>query len=323
METNNPIKAKSQNVIDSSKIVDYMRCPRYFFFRHILGWRTESPNNHLVFGTAWHLAMEHLLLHGYGDKAIIDAFNLFLEEYRKTFTSETDELFAPKTPDNAFLVLAKYAQHYDGELEDLDVLYTEIAGSVAVDETHSLAFRMDSIIRNNVTGRVFSREHKTGSRLWMWDEQWLLGIQPATYSHVLYCLYPRDEVDCVEMNGCFFIKRKKDPYDFHRYEVRKRKDQMQVWMDTVRYYLWEIDREYEMLEDYDETQEVLPVFPMRPTNCIDYGRVCEYQDFCLAWSNPLRRMYEPPIGFVKEYWDPMEREAKHKFDFEKKNYADN
>lgn len=304
-----------QNKLDSSKLDDMERCPRYFFYRHVLGWEIEAPNNHLVFGTSWHIAMEHLLLNGYGDSSVIEAHNKMLAEYRKEFAPETDELFSPKDPNNAFVVLAQYAMKYQKELENLEVIYTEIAGEVAIDADHTIAFRMDSILREKDSGLIFSREHKTGSRTHLWDDQWLLARQPGTYSHVLYCLYPYEQVKGIEMNGSFFIKRKKDPFDFRRYVLKKRKDQMQVWMDNTSYYVNQVNHEYDILGDCTENEEVLNAFPLRAHNCFDYYRTCTYHDFCLAWPNPLRKMHEPPLGFRIRYWNPLEREAKQTFKF--------
>jgi len=319
------IQLLSDNKRDSSKLKDYQRCPRHFFYRHVLGWESDSLSNHLVFGTSWHLAMEHLLLNGYNDNSVIKAFDAFLSDYRKTFSSETDEMFSPKTPDNAFLVLAKYADYpaYRNELDDWEVLWTEIAGSVAITEKDQLYFRMDSILKNRKTAKTKSFEHKTGSRTWMWDEQWPLSTQIGTYNHVLFSLFPYEEVSGVELNGSFFIKRKKDPYEFHRLLIKKEHDQMQVWLDTVRYYFWEIEREYHLLEECTENEPTMRCFPLRDNNCIDYSRLCEYHDYCMAWPNPLRRCQEPPIGFHVKFWDPTEREAKKTLKVEKKEYKEN
>lgn len=318
----NFIQPLSSNVIDTSKLKDYQRCPRYFFYRHVLGWDTESPNNHLIFGSAWHLAMEHLLLNGYDNLSILGAYDKFLNYYRAIFPPDSDALFGAKTPDNAFIALSHYANYapYQRDLTDNEVLYTEIAGKVAITEEAFIAFRMDSILRNKKTGKVFSREHKTGSFLYLWDEQWSLDLQPSAYSHVLYCLYPYDEVDGVEMNGVIFMKRKKDPIEFHRLNVRKTKDQMNVWLGRVRYLIWEIGREYDILMDTSDEDALLSAFPIRDTNCIYYNKLCPFMDFCLAWPNPLRRAYEPPIGFTRRIWNPLEEEAKITFDFGKKDY---
>ena len=319
----NFIQPLKDNIIDTSKLKDYQRCSRYFFYRHVLGWDTESPNNHLIFGSAWHLAMEHLLLHGYDNLSILGAYEKFLNYYRSYFPESTDALFGTKTPDTAFIALSHYASNpsYQKDLEDNEVLYTEIAGKVAVTEEDSLAFRMDSILKNKVTGKMFSREHKTGSYTYLWDEQWMLDLQPGSYSHVLYCLYPFELVDRVEMNATFFMKRKKDPIELHRLDVRKNKDQMNVWLGRVRYLIWEIKREYDILMNFSkEDDALLSAFPLRDTNCIYYNKVCPFMDFCLAWPNPLRRAYEPPLGFTKRIWNPLEEEAKKTFNFERKEY---
>ncbi|MBU2346551.1 MAG: PD-(D/E)XK nuclease family protein [Gammaproteobacteria bacterium] len=315
----------NENKLDSSKLKDFKRCPRLFFYSHVLGWRSQTPNIHLEFGSAWHEAMEHLLLNGYGNDSIIAAFDKFLIRYREAFPPETDGMFKRKTPDNAFLVLSKYATYppYQRDFDNYKTLYTEIAGSVAVDEKRTLFFRQDSILEHKKTGHIISREHKTGSRTWMWEEQFLLDAQVGTYNHVLYCLFPKELVSGVEVNGSFFLDRKSEPKSediFRRFLIRRNEDQMQVWIDTTRYYMWQIEMEYELLNDAKEDDYTLRCFPLRDTSCMDYSRMCEYHDFCMAWPNPLRKCFEPPLGFVQRYWDPTEGPAKQTFKFETKEY---
>ena len=80
------------DIMDSSKLICYKECPRKFFYQYILGWQNAYPNNHLVFGSAWHMAMEWLLNH---PKDIAGAALAFLEYYREHFPPNTDELFVP------------------------------------------------------------------------------------------------------------------------------------------------------------------------------------------------------------------------------------
>ena len=308
----------NDNKTDNSKIKCFKQCPRMYFYEHVLGWRSQMPNNHLVFGSAWHEAMEHLLLQGYGEKSILEAYDKFLTYYRTYLGPETDDLFKGKTPDTAFRALAQYAGYgpYQRDFEKFETLFTEIAGSVAIDEKHSLFFRMDGVLRNQKTGQIRAREHKTGTSSWLWDEQWLLDGQPSTYSHVLNCLYPSEEIDCVEMNAVFFPNVKKKPDSekiMHRFEIKRTMQQMQSWMNNTRYYLWELDREYALLEDAKESDEILSAFPIRDTSCLNYFRLCSYHDFCCAWRNPLQYAFEPPIGFKEEFWDPTEQPATKTF----------
>lgn len=306
---------KSLNIIDSSKLKDYIKCPRYFLYRHVLGWCSEFPNNHLIFGSAWHLAMEHLLLKGYDE--VSEAFDKFLEYYRQHFLPETDGLFKAKTPANVLITIPAYVNKWRADDEGkFEVLYTEIAGSVPISEFDKLYFRMDSILKETATNEVFSREHKTGSRSWLWSEQWPLSTALGTYSHVLYCLYPFEMVKGIEINGTMFISRKKDPYEFLRPMFKKTKEQMQSWFSNVKYYYFDLKRELELLiQTYD--RDLLEAFPLRTNNCLDYSRVCEYQDFCLAWRNPVIRSTIPPPGFRVEYWDPTLEPSKITFNLDK------
>lgn len=301
------------NIVDSSKLGDLCRCPRFYFYRHILGWESEQPSNHLVFGESWHLPMEHLLLNGYDQKSVAEGYFLFEKKYRSTFPPESDEMFEPKIPYNAMLTLAEYANRYHRDLDDFEVLYTEIGGSVSISENRQIHFRMDSILRDKKTGNYFSMEHKTGSRTWLWAEQWLLSIQIGTYSHVLYCLFPKDSVSGVMMNGTFFLKRKKDPFDFMRPMMDRSVDQLDVWLANVNSYFDFLERQKEILLKEGEDSDVLSAFPQNPTGCLNFSRICEYMDFCTAWKNPLRHAFEPPLGFIERFWDPREKEKKHEF----------
>ena len=73
----------SWEIIDSSKLDDYLRCPRLYFYSHILGWRMDAPAHDLYFGECWHMAREYQLIHGY-DK-IEEAYDVFLTHYRKEY----------------------------------------------------------------------------------------------------------------------------------------------------------------------------------------------------------------------------------------------
>jgi hypothetical protein len=316
------------NIIDSSKINDFIKCRRYFMYRYLFGWQPMTSSNHLIFGSAWHLAMEHLLTHDYSSKSLNEAYQLFLAEYRKTFAADTDEMFEPKTPDNAFVVLVKYAEKFKHDLELFNVLYTEIAGSVTIGENAQVHFRLDSIIQDKKTGKISSLEHKTGSSTYNWLEQWMLSIQIGTYTHVLNCLFPDRPIEAVFMNCSIFGRGKKAwaelnqtmqttqktiPYDFIREPIKKTRDQMQVWLETINYYYDEIQLEKKLIFDENaEHEQTLKCFPLNPLSCLSYGRICEYRDFCTAWANPLKRFNpdEPPLGFRTEFWNPMAQQAK-------------
>ena len=313
----------SWNIIDSTKLNCFKACPRKFFYEYGLGWRPDTPSNHLVFGASVHLALEHLLLHGCEPKTVNDAYQIFLEDYRKTLDPQTDEWFFPKTPDILLLVLAKYAAKYRHDLRNYKIHATEISGRITVDEDLFLAFRMDSLVQRNSDGKFGSLEHKTSTSTYYWADQWTLSIQVGTYLHVLNCLY--DDIYGVEIDGLFFYKRPRvwakyfdtgsfgnyqPPYEFQRHTVNITGRKMQNWQFTVLHYLYQIQDNFEALTECSDSDDILRSFPLRDDSCFNYGKPCPYYDFCCTWPNPLQRCYEPPIGFEISFWDPLEKESK-------------
>ena len=299
---------ESWKTIDSTKLNAFLECPRSYFYEYILGWRPEAPNLHLEFGKAWHMAMEHLINNGYENASVAAAFALFNEHYRKYFPDAMDEVNSPKNPGNALRALVQYCEEYKDD--KFTPIYTEIAGTVPVDETRVLHFRMDSILE--VDGMIRSLEHKTGSTVSrQWTDQWSLSIQTGTYNHVLYCLYPAEQVWGVEINGVFFQKKENK---FMRVPSRRNLSMMNSWHWTVLHIMNMIQFETNRMMDVKDDDEVMQAFPCNPTNCTKYFG-CRYHDFCMAWSNPLSRCESIPMGFKQEWWDPIAEEstAKHVF----------
>lgn len=314
-------RVREHSIQDSTKVISFMTCPRLYFFEYVLGWQTETPNNHLAFGIAWHHAQEVLLTEGYGAEQVLKAHRVFLDSYRKHYPPETDDLFHPKTPDNALIVLANYANKYKNDHREFEILHVEIGGKIAINMEQALYFKMDTIC-NGPQGH-FSLEHKTASSFYMWEMQWPLSIQVGTYTHVLHCLFPDEEIVGVVMNGVAFKKVKKGwdqiasgqklsvepPFDFMRLPMRRNKSQMNTWLWTVQFWLDMIQQNFHWLEDCTPDDPFLSAFPMNSTNCTKYNG-CPWHDFCNAWQNPLARCEEPPIGHVIRHWDPSAEEVK-------------
>ncbi len=319
----------SWEIKDSSKLDDYIRCPRYYFYHYMLGWSVDAPEHDLVFGDAFHHAREHQLLFGYDD--VQGAYQAFLDVYRKEFPPETDALYLPKVPTAVMNAIMQFATNYSQDLVDNEVVeldgrkMTEIAGTVPVDEKRVLHYRMDSIMRRKADGMIFSWDHKTTSGKWIHDTRWdrdlFLSIQNGTYTHCLYCMFPVEHILGVEFDKTGFEYLKKGsanrPAGYYattrRVPAFKSPEQMNTWLWLVNTILDELERDMDRLTYCTEGDDVFMAFRQNPKACNDY-RGCEFHDYCLAWQNPLRRCYEPPLGFIQKFWNPAEREATVKKD---------
>lgn len=293
------------NVIDPSKLTTYMSCPRKYFYEYVLQWREDYTSNHLHFGSCWHLAAEHLLNNQYSKESIEEACYLFYNAYRLKFDSESDGMCAPKDPQNAMKTLMQYAQRFRSDKDDYTVLGTEIGGTVLLAPDAPMFFKIDALLQRRRDNKVVVLDHKTSQRrMNNWQEQWLLSTQMLTYLHVVYCLFSEaNEVGGVRVRCSFFYKSK--PSEFDEAIVEKNLSQMQAWLtsQTNWYDALKYDMQY-LLEQETTESAALRCFPMNPNACFNYGRKCAYFDFCSAWSNPLTRCAEPPLGFKQEVWDP-------------------
>lgn len=294
----------SWSVMDSSKIKNFMQCPRKFFYRYLLGWTSRDKKQDLVFGQAWHDAREVTLLEGMTEEGLAHADNAFMKTYRKDFNEMTDDSYYPKSPVVVIPTLIAYAKRYKGD--NFKVLHTEVAGTVGVDDNRKLAFRIDAICEDE--RGIFIFDHKTSKKMdKAWGEQWILDLSLGTYSHVLHMLYPKDrhKIYGVIVDGAFFRKK---GIDFLRQPVRLSESSMNVWWWNVLHWLDMIDWETRrLMEDCKVEDGIMMAFPMRTTECTKYG-LCMYHDFCGAWHNPLQYCDSPPQGFVEEWWDPSNRE---------------
>ncbi len=297
----------THSVIDASKLKEYMECPRKYFWHYVMGWQRNTPNNHLVFGTSWHLAMEHLLLNDYTQQALEEASLLFLSSYRQSFDPSTDDLFRPKDPENALESLALYAQKFAGDVRTYKTLHTEIGGVVMISPVNEMHFKIDWMGQERKSKKFLYIDHKTSQRKYAdWGEHWTLSTQMLLYRHVLHCLYPQGKLADSLVRCSFFYKSK--PAEFEQHPISKNNDQMQGWLVRTNKWYNDLKHDMEILGEEDSGDITMDAFPQNDTACYNYGSQCAYFDFCSSFSNPLRLAQRGvPLGFKEEFWDPRDQ----------------
>lgn len=296
-------------IYDASKVSEYMMCARRFFYRYVLGWESEYRSHDLDFGSAWHIAMEYLLLNGYGKEQILEAHLRFRNYYESYFPIEQQTDLEPKTSAMALLALAAYVENYIAH-DHFKVHYTEVSGSINVLNNRIMHFRIDTIAEDEQG--VFSLEHKTTKTLERtFQDKWELDTQPNLYSHVLHCLFPGKHIRGVIINGTCLHKQgprtKKPPAEFLRVPVMRKPEMMNTWINNNEMWLREIEADYDMLSEESDSDDTMLAFKQNPTACTDFWG-CRYHDFCISWANPLQYCLDVPTGFVQRYWDPAHPE---------------
>ncbi len=311
-------------VVDASKLTEYMACARRYFFHYVLGWQRNSPNNHLIFGTAWHLAMEHLLLNNYTQEALEEASLLFLSSYRQHFDPSTDGMFTPKDPENALVALQAYAQKFSQDVREYKTLHTEIGGVVMISPINEMHFKIDWMGQERKSKKILYIDHKTSQRKYSdWGSHWTLSTQMLLYRHVLHCLYPSEELtDSLVRCSFFYIEPKKERdfraihggerlnnAEFEQHPIAKSNDQMQAWLVRTNHWYDALQHDMVVLTHEDDSSNMtMESFPQNDNACFSYGTQCPYFDFCNSFSNPLRLAQRGvPLGFRQEFWDPRDQ----------------
>jgi len=312
------------NIQDATKVKCFMECNRKYFFEYTMGWRNQGANIHLIFGSAWHEALAHLYMSDFSAANIkIAYYEHFLPYYRKHIFEEDEEIYSPKVPKRAYLALAYYATMRKIFMRDYKVVYhndepmVEIGGTVNLTDEHEMGFKMDTVVQG--PHGIVSLEHKTGSSTWNWADQWALNMQMGVYSHVLYCLYPAEQVRGVIIDGTFFKKTKdnaksdaKDPFrhfDFMEVPIYMSSNSMNQWLNNAIWWLDQIKEQFNVLAESSDSTPIMHAFPMNSTSCSNWSG-CQYHDLCRAWANPLQYTENVPIGFQIDFWNPLEEDIR-------------
>jgi len=315
---------ESWRIVDSSKLTTFMTCPRKFFFRHVLGWTSEAPDNNLTFGSSWHYAAEHLLRSGYSEKSLKEAQLLFLFSYRRDFPEETDELFYPKDPTTAVKALEAYFVKFaESDTKNYSVLHTEVGGAALIGPDMPMYFKLDALLFDAYNGKYVCLDHKTSKyKFYNWRESWDASPQMQFYSHVLRCLFG-DKPQEMRIRGSFFYKSKPAEFD----EALPSVDPNKLEGDLASLRIWYINlltSIEDCIEEENTEDETMATFPKNTLNCYNYNRPCPYLNVCSAWNNPIRHAdEEPPMSMKVDFWDPRKNDkVREAFDLTKEQSSE-
>jgi hypothetical protein len=309
---------EATDVLDSTKLKDWQTCDRLFFYKHIYGWEPDTPSIDLKFGEAMHDAWAVLEKHGTMEEFLPLAFIEFMNTFRQYFSATDDERFPAKNPAKASEALQGYVSQWKDTDADFQPLYVEVAGNVPISNERRIHFKCDAILKHVKTGMIRIREKKTASQdSRAYHQQWDMSTQLGTYTHVGHCLFDPNEFEGVEMDTTFFYKASKAKFD--RRKAYRSKDKMEEW-------LWHTNRMFDEIKaasedllralDHDPlvmSDLIFKFFPQRTESCTKYYG-CRYLPFCTSWTNPLSWVFDVPMDFKQEWWDPRTVKSQQKIE---------
>jgi len=307
------VPAETWSIMDSTKLKCYKGCPRRYFYQYVLGWRSAGPNIHLDFGSAIHLIFETIYNQpnwkGYPKEVITRGFAEFFKAYREVYPDpDLDQKNSPKNPDGAARLLERYVQQFKDD--DFEVLYSEVAGTVPIDDNHDMTYKIDLIFRDEMGIR--GKDFKTsGADREMYQRKFHHDTQMLCYAHALHMLYPGEEVGmCID-----FLIPLKTKVTIRRRDIPITEEQLIHWLAETSWWLAEVDRDFELLSKSSVDDPYMLTFRRNDQNCTQFNQLCPFFDYCSlpSFGNPLRRCERPQPGFEVNHWDPraMVEEAKH------------
>ena len=292
-----------------NSMLDVMRvCPRKFYYRHIRHWETSGIRIPLIFGSAWHAAMDFTWngVQGLNDYQLLEGASCeFIKTWKQMgMVDSLDFDTFPRTPARAVSMLEEYIRTYRSQLERIQLMETETAFVVPLSLDNANIFyigKWDKVFRDRLGITIC--DHKTASSM---QSSWINSFSPNGqmdgYLHAGHMTYG-DEMHGVLIDGALVSKTK---IDFQRIPLQRQTSQLNAWVWEVTDLIDMIELNEERLLEYrasGDRLDYLPAFPKCTTSCTQYFGTCPYHDLCQFWENPEHK--EIPDNMQSATWVPF------------------
>ncbi len=304
---------------DNTQLGDYKKCPRYYYLRHVRGWRSKGTSPALIFGLCWHAAMD-IIWRGYKKvprAALIDtamaAFEgEWIEQGMKPFSElglQDLEILGARTPMNAKEMLHHYCDKREAILRDSTLIAAERPFAVPIYQDRDDVWyigRRDKDIRYN--GDAIVIEHKTTSEYKVdggFKTQYIEGWNPNSQceGYLFAANIELGNVRYVWVDAALVHKKVHDQFRF--IPVSALTANLDNWLWEARDWISRIESEKERLADEAPSRVVMGAFPRNTDQCHGKYGLCPYLNICRGFSNP-DNLSEPPHGYIYDPWHPFE-----------------
>lgn len=326
---------------DNTRISEFKSCPRKYFFRHIMDWVGIGFSSPLLFGSAWHAAMDKVWeIGGDSENAQKMGTETWANEAHKAFMSEWVEGGGPAIEDidddwqyklgmrNPMVALEMLYGYIDErrslfQRDSFELISIEQPFAVPLDPEDDTLFyvgRFDKIFR--VKEGVIIGEHKTTSlyaKIGGFRNMFLDSFSPNSqvdgYLHAAHILWGNEAKSCW-IDGALVHKLHHDIFKI--IPIERQFTQLESWLWETRHWISEIELNWDAIKQSGiEDLDYMPAFPKNTGACQDFARNCSYIDICKMWPNPFGK--DLPGGFKDEHWSPFERLGLDTIGLEKPN----
>lgn len=259
-----------QLIWDASSLDSFKRCPRYYQYNVLQGWRPKEPPEQLIFGTALHAGLEaydHARLRGVKRwDATVEGMQHALKAGEVLKASKD----TARTPETLTRAIVWYAEQFDDDPATLVVLPNghpaiEVRFEVAVPGTaFRFSGRIDKIVE--LGGEIYVVERKTTSTALgpYYFNRYSPNTQVSAYCWALreFCGLPISGV-MIEafQTGVTFTR-------IERNIVRRSEDQLNEFL-----------RNTAMLLNHADEYHKADYYPMNESACMLYGG-CSFREVC-------------------------------------------
>ena len=307
---------------DNTRLSAYKRCPRFYYYRHVRHWEPTGRRLPLVFGSAWHAAMEVVWAAitppakpPSKETVIKAAYAAFLQKWLEEglpppdqIDYETEKEFAPRTPAQGLEMIVGYVEHRYKHSMDFELKSVEKAFAVPLDPDQPDLFyvgKMDKIVVYR--GKYLGIEHKTttaykkgGPFRGIFVDSFSPNSQVDGYLYALHMLFP-DKVGGVWVDAALVHKSEEG---FMFIPVERQLQHLDSWLSDTLTWVRRVEGDTQQAEEEKASAPYLSAFPKNTNSCWDFMSACPYLGMCKAYSNPKDKPI--PAGFIAKKWDPLE-----------------
>lgn len=314
---------------DNTRLSDYRRCPRYYFYRHVMHWKPVGrPSAALVFGSSWHAAMDvvwQMCAEGHATPDVLDAA---YEAFCKTWTAEgyppisemsledAQDLGA-RTPGTAHEMLMAYFEKREKMMRSSKILAVERSFAVPLSSVDPKLFyigRIDKILEVD-SRRVRAIEHKTTTATKKQGQRtkirplYMEGYSPNSqvdgYLFAMQLLYPHCKSDV--WVDAVMVHKLDDDCQF--IPIDRQIEHLDSWLFDTHSWIKQLETDMELLSSCGPEDRYMAAFPKNTGSCFDFNAACPFLKLCKSRPNP-KGFEGVPTGYEVSVWDPLDHSGR-------------